>query len=74
MAAQTYGLLGDPVEMEKALKKTVEANPHSLEAYTLLAGMYYKQGRLDYARSRARKIRHRGARVGSRQYDARHHP
>ena len=47
MAAQTYGLLGDQAQMEKALKKTVEADPHSLDAYTMLATMYYKQGRLD---------------------------
>lgn len=50
MAAQAYDALGDRFEMEKALKKTVEANPHSLEAYTLLGKMYYQQGRLDLAR------------------------
>jgi putative PEP-CTERM system TPR-repeat lipoprotein len=50
MAAQTYDVLGDNFEMEKALKKTVDANPHSLEAYTLLGKMYYQQGRLDLAR------------------------
>ena len=55
LAAQTYGLLGDATEMERALKKTVEADPHSLEAYTMLAGMYYKQGRLDFARSELEK-------------------
>jgi tetratricopeptide (TPR) repeat protein len=56
LAAQTYGLLGDPTEMEKALKKTVEADPHSLEAYAMLAGMYYSQGRLDNARSELEKF------------------
>jgi len=55
MAAQTYGLLGDQAQMEQALKKTVEADPHSLEAYTMLATMYYKQGRLDYARRELEK-------------------
>ena len=50
MAAQTYDALGDRFEMEKALKKTVEADPHSLDAYTLLGKMYYQQGRLDLAR------------------------
>jgi len=55
MAAQTYGLLGDAAEMEKALKKTVEADPHSLEAYSMLGKMYYQQGRLDLARTELEK-------------------
>ena len=55
MAAQTYDALGDAFEMEKALKKTVEADPHSLEAYTLLGKMYYQQGRLDLARVQLEK-------------------
>jgi Flp pilus assembly protein TadD len=50
VAAQTYGLLGDAEQMERALKKTVEADPHSLDAYAMLAQMYYRQGRLDNAR------------------------
>jgi tetratricopeptide (TPR) repeat protein len=56
MAAQTYGLLGDPAAMEKALKKTVEADPHSLEAYSMLGRMYYQQGRLDLARTELEKF------------------
>ena len=56
LAAQTYGLLGDAAAMEEALKKTVQADPHSLEAYSMLAGMYYKQGRLDYARNELEKF------------------
>jgi tetratricopeptide (TPR) repeat protein len=50
MAAQAYDVLGDAFEMEKALKKTVEADPHSLDAYAMLGKMYYQQGRLDLAR------------------------
>ena len=50
LAAQAYDALGDSVEMEKALKKTVEADSASLDAYTMLAKMYYQQGRLDLAR------------------------
>ena len=50
MAAQTYDVLGDAFEMERALKKTVEADPQSLQAYTMLGRMYYQQGRLDLAR------------------------
>jgi len=56
VAAQTYGLLGDAGEMEKALKKTVEADPHSLEAYSMLGRMYYQQGRLDLARTELEKF------------------
>lgn len=56
MAAQTYGMLGDAAEMEKALKRTVEADPHSLEAYSLLGRMYYQQGRLDLARVELEKF------------------
>ncbi|HJU42356.1 MAG TPA: tetratricopeptide repeat protein, partial [Vicinamibacterales bacterium] len=55
MAAQTYDALGDPFEMERALKKTVEADPASLQAYTLLGRMYYQQGRLDLARRELEK-------------------
>jgi len=56
MAAQTYGALGNAAEMEKALKKTVEADPHSLEAYSMLGRMYYQQGRLDLARIELEKF------------------
>jgi Flp pilus assembly protein TadD len=55
MAAQTYDALGDPFEMERALKKTVEADPASLQAYSLLGKMYYQQGRLDLARRELEK-------------------
>ena len=55
MAAQTYGALGDAFEMERALKKTVEADPASLQAYSLLGKMYYQQGRLDLARRELEK-------------------
>jgi Tfp pilus assembly protein PilF len=55
MAAQTYNALGDAFEMERALKKTVEADPASLQAYAMLGRMYYQQGRLDMARSELEK-------------------
>jgi tetratricopeptide (TPR) repeat protein len=55
MAAQTYGALGDAFEMERALKQTVEADPASLQAYTMLGRMYYQQGRLDLARRELEK-------------------
>jgi tetratricopeptide (TPR) repeat protein len=55
MAAQTYSALGDAFEMEQALKKTVEADPASLQAYTMLGKMYYQQGRLDLARRELEK-------------------
>ena len=55
MAAQTYNALGDAFEMEKALKKTVEADPASLQAYAMLGRMYYQQGRLDLARHELEK-------------------
>ncbi len=55
MAAQTYDVLGDAFEMERALKKTVEADPQSLQAYTMLGRMYYQQGRLDLARQELEK-------------------
>lgn len=50
MAAQTYGAMGDAFESEQALKKTVEVDPQSLQAYAMLGRMYYQQGRLDLAR------------------------
>ena len=50
MSAQTYSALGDAFAMEKALKKTVEVDPQSLDAYAMLGKMYYQQGRLDLAR------------------------
>ncbi len=50
MGAQAYGALGDSAEMEKLLKKTVEADAQSLQAYAMLGKMYYEQGRLDMAR------------------------
>ena len=50
MSAQTYNALGDAFAMEKALKKTVEVDPQSLQAYVMLGKMYYQQGRLDLAR------------------------
>jgi tetratricopeptide (TPR) repeat protein len=55
MAAQTYSALGDAFEMERALKKTVEADPQSLQAYSMLGRMYYQQGRLDLARAELEK-------------------
>jgi tetratricopeptide (TPR) repeat protein len=51
MSAQTYDALGDTVAMEKALKKTVDVDPQSMQAYAMLGKMYYQQGRLDLARS-----------------------
>ncbi len=50
MGAQTYDALGNAAEMEKLLKKTVEADAQSLQAYAMLGKMYYEQGRLDLAR------------------------
>jgi tetratricopeptide (TPR) repeat protein len=50
MSAQTYNALGDAFAMEKALTKTVEVDPQSLQAYAMLGKMYYQQGRLDLAR------------------------
>ena len=50
MSAQTYNALGDAFAMEQALKKTVEVDPQSLQAYAMLGKMYYQQGRLDLAR------------------------
>lgn len=50
MAAQTYSAMGDAFETEQALKKTVEVDPQSLQAYSMLGRMYYQQGRLDLAR------------------------
>jgi len=50
MSAQTYNALGDAFGMEKALKRTVEVDPQSLQAYAMLGKMYYQQGRLDLAR------------------------
>jgi putative PEP-CTERM system TPR-repeat lipoprotein len=50
MAAQTYNAIGDAFEMEQALKRTVEVDPQSLQAYAMLGKMYYQQGRLDLAR------------------------
>jgi tetratricopeptide (TPR) repeat protein len=50
MAAQTYNAIGDAFEMEKVLKRTVEVDPQSLQAYAMLGKMYYQQGRLDLAR------------------------
>jgi tetratricopeptide (TPR) repeat protein len=50
MAAQTYSAMGDATEAEKALRKTVELDPQSLQAYSMLGTMYYQQGRLDLAR------------------------
>jgi Flp pilus assembly protein TadD len=55
MAAQTYDALGDAVETERALKKTVEADPQSLQAYAMLGKMYYEQGRLELARRELEK-------------------
>jgi Flp pilus assembly protein TadD len=55
MAAQTYEVLGDAFEMERALKKTVEADPASLDGYAMLGKMYYQQGRLDLARRELEK-------------------
>lgn len=50
MAAQTYNAMGDASATERALKKTVEVDPQSLQAYAMLGKMYYQQGRLDLAR------------------------
>ncbi len=55
MAAQAYDVLGDAFEMERALKKTVDADPKSLDAYAMLGKMYYQQGRLDMARRELEK-------------------
>jgi len=55
MAAQTYDVIGDAFEMERALKRTVEADPQSLDAYAMLGRMYYQQGRLDLARRELEK-------------------
>ena len=55
LAAQTYGASWRRRRDGTALKKTVEADPHSLQAYTMLGKMYYKQGRLDFARRELEK-------------------
>jgi tetratricopeptide (TPR) repeat protein len=50
MAAQTFNALGDQEGTERTLKKTVQVDPSSLQAYAMLGKMYYQQGRLDLAR------------------------
>ena len=50
MAAQTFNAMGDAEGTERTLKKTVEVDPSSLQAYAMLGKMYYQQGRLDLAR------------------------
>jgi tetratricopeptide (TPR) repeat protein len=56
LGAQAYDAIGDAAEMERLLKKTVEAEPASLQAYTMLGKMYYEQGRLDLARQELEKF------------------
>jgi len=50
MAAQTFNAMGDAEGTERVLKKTVDVDPTSLQAYAMLGKMYYQQGRLDLAR------------------------
>lgn len=50
MAAQTLTAMGDAEGAERTLKKTVDLDPGSLQAYAMLGKMYYQQGRLDMAR------------------------
>jgi tetratricopeptide (TPR) repeat protein len=56
LGAQAYDAIGDAAEMERLLKKTVEAEPASLQAYSMLGKMYYEQGRLDLARQELEKF------------------
>ncbi|MEO8680117.1 MAG: tetratricopeptide repeat protein [Vicinamibacterales bacterium] len=50
MAAQTYNAIGDADGTERSLKKTVDIDPASIQAYAMLGKLYYQQGRLDLAR------------------------
>ncbi len=56
LGAQAYDAIGDAAETERLLKKTVQADPASLQAYTMLGKMYYQQGRLDMARQELEKF------------------
>jgi len=49
LAARTWAATGDPAKTEEFLRRAIEADPTSLEAYELLGGLYVSQKRLDEA-------------------------
>ncbi len=51
LAARTYADTGDPARAETLLKRAIQADPSSIEAYGVLARIYVKQGKLDQART-----------------------
>jgi tetratricopeptide (TPR) repeat protein len=59
LAAQTYEAAGEPTKAEELLKRAIEVEPARLQAYSLLGRFYYKQNRLDDARSQFQSIAER---------------
>ena len=49
LAARAYAAAGDQKKTEESLRKTIEVDPASFQAYTLLGRMYVRQNRLDEA-------------------------
>lgn len=50
LGARTYAATGDRMRTEQMLRRALDVDPSVLQAYTLLAELYIRQGRLDEAR------------------------
>jgi putative PEP-CTERM system TPR-repeat lipoprotein len=50
VAGRAYAQLQDFAKAEESLRKAIDADPTSLDAYGALGGLYFAQGRLDQAR------------------------
>jgi Flp pilus assembly protein TadD len=62
LAAQTYAAVGDLQKSEQALRKTIEIDAASFQAYGMLGHLYLRQGRLAEALKEFDELSRRGDR------------
>lgn len=63
LAAKTWGATKDPARSEEFLKRAIDADPSTLEAYELLGRLYWSQSRLDQAAAEFERLAQREPRA-----------
>jgi tetratricopeptide (TPR) repeat protein len=56
LAARTHVATGEPARAETALRTVIDIDPAALQAYTMLAELYFRTGRLDEARQEFERL------------------
>jgi len=63
LAGRTYATTNDPTRAEAALRRVLQLNPSSIDAYSLLGALYGSQNRLEEARKEYEELARRNAKL-----------